>query len=84
MTVIFLLIFIWNIDDVLLSNKENNVPDESLTERYVIRRINVSGKLDPLKRNDIQRIEKIKFCFFIPKMFRNFGFKLTWRTVGFW
>ncbi len=53
MIVTFVVIFISNIDDVLLSNKENNVPDESLTERQVIRRINVSGKLDPLKRNDI-------------------------------
>jgi hypothetical protein len=33
MIVTFVVIFISNIDDVLLSNKENNVPDESLTER---------------------------------------------------
>ena len=57
---IFVLIFISNIDDVLLSSRENNVPDESLIERYVIRRMNVSGKLDPVKRNENQRIDKAK------------------------
>jgi hypothetical protein len=60
MTVILVLIFISNFGNVVLSNKENNVPDEFFTERYVIRRINVSGKWNPLKRNDIQRIVQTK------------------------
>jgi hypothetical protein len=51
--VIFVLLFISNIDDVLLSNKENNVPEESLTERYVARRINVSS---PMDRDESQRM----------------------------
>lgn len=51
---ILVLIFISNIDDRLLSNKENNIPEESLTERYVARRINVSNSM---KRNLIERIK---------------------------
>ncbi len=51
MIVIFVLIFISIIDDFCLLSRENNVPDEFSRERYVIRRINVLGRVGPWKRN---------------------------------
>jgi hypothetical protein len=80
--VIFVLIFISIIDDLWWSSKENNVPDEFLTERYIISRINVLGRLSPWKRNRIQRM-KITWNS-IPKTFLKFGFNLIGRIIGLW